>query len=66
MSVPTSKLRRMRPKPRETKLSSSIMPGVPRSTVSCGSIIASSTSSGAAARQLLKIVIVGRSTLGSI
>ena len=39
-------------------------PDSPRSTFSCGSMISASTSSGAAARHPVRMVISGRSTSG--
>ena len=41
-----------------------LTPGSPRSTFSCGSTISASTSSGAAARHAVRMVISGRSTSG--
>jgi hypothetical protein len=51
MSVPTSKVSVTKPAPRLIKALISVTPGVFRRTLSCGSTMLDSISSGAAARQ---------------
>jgi hypothetical protein len=65
ISVPTAKVRLMKPWPRLTNELMLVSPGVFLSTLSCGSMMVASISSGAAARQKLAIDICGSSIVGS-